>query len=719
MTEQASTTTSPSLLLRFLSSMSFDRWLLTWLSVLLAHVGIYAIGYDLLATLRSSEIGLSYFEGFLLPTATSFVVVLAAYVTWRRSYVMSRWSDVVMAWHAGFFAVLLLLAQASLFTVQVGLVLGAFSAVSDVEAVEQAKQAFYGSRPIALVVILACYLLGLGLMMLEARLRRIVVAGLQGGLLVALVLGLISIVDAGRSAEIRLAQPGASDVFFAWQSSGEGCVDYRFTAEGAREIWLGQDGLASIEPMNYGRYCDVAPRVLRVVTSDGQEHRYLVGDIWVWLRPADWWQVLLVGLIVPLFILSASYIAARYSYLPVQLIASVALIALFNIVAVEFVAYVYLGQQNDHEPFLFNRLDTRGSIVSAEATPPTGDALDVHLGYTYSEYVTGQTSRTEELLPRVDHWWMEGGLLAYAPVGQELRRPIIVMLGGSTTDGLLRWGESTPWPEQLAKLLHSHALSGTIVNGGMAGYSSNQELLKLVRDVLSIQPDLVIAYHGINESRWRVQGYPMVHPYQQQLFEALAKPSSASVLPNFIRLMRRLVGFSDVGISVSYGAPSSLSDGQQWVRNIGLMYAIAQAQQIEYLSILQPVMGVGSAPISGEAWQWQLSRLGSEQALQDYYDRLQATYAEALQAATQYPYILDFTEVLTGQDDVYLLDGRHLTEKGNAIIAEKIFEVLESRLLRNNNASALSSAWTSSVNRPLIGRVTLAFSCSQASFIHV
>jgi hypothetical protein len=69
--------------------------------------------------------------------------------------------------------------------------------------------------------------------------------------------------------------------------------------------------------------------------------------------------------------------------------------------------------------------------------------------------------------------------------------------------------------EELSKLLTADGYSGTIVNGGTGGYSSNQELIKLIRDGLEFKPDIVISYSGINDmGKYNELPYPMVHPYQ-------------------------------------------------------------------------------------------------------------------------------------------------------------------------------------------------------------
>jgi hypothetical protein len=133
--------------------------------------------------------------------------------------------------------------------------------------------------------------------MLSFGRRKIHLAALQSTLLIIFLLLLLATFTQTRDGEVRVKQDNAPDVFFAWTAHPDGCVDYRFTAEGARAIWLGADGLASIEPMNYGRYCDTTLRTLRIITSDGREVLYLVGKL-AWPSLDAWWQAVATAVIV-------------------------------------------------------------------------------------------------------------------------------------------------------------------------------------------------------------------------------------------------------------------------------------------------------------------------------------------------------------------------------------------------------------------------------------
>ena len=71
----------------------------------------------------------------------------------------------------------------------------------------------------------------------------------------------------------------------------------------------------------------------------------------------------------------------------------------------------------------------------------------------------------------------------------------IVVLGGSTTDGELFPFKS--WSHFLLEKIGDKNV--TIYNGGVVGYTSTHELIKLLRDVLFMEPDMIIVYDGFND----------------------------------------------------------------------------------------------------------------------------------------------------------------------------------------------------------------------------
>src|SRR5262249_27994290 len=136
--------------------------------------------------------------------------------------------------------------------------------------------------------------------------------------------------------------------------------------------------------------------------------------------------------------------------------------------------------------------------------------LDPHLAFTYGK------NSPKLAAVRQKYTWLDG-FVVYGDPSKGLQRPIILTLGGSTTAGV-QFPNS--WPEQLARMLKERNIPGTVINGAIGGYTSSQELLKLIRDGLEFQPNIVITLNGVNDAlNYGLPGHLMVQPYQENVMK--------------------------------------------------------------------------------------------------------------------------------------------------------------------------------------------------------
>ena len=249
----------------------------------------------------------------------------------------------------------------------------------------------------------------------------------------------------------------------------------------------------------------------------------------------------------------------------------------------------------------------------------------------------------------------------------------IVTLGGSTTDGTLFGGN---WPRRLADELRQRGIAATVFNGGVGSFSTNQELLKLLRDALPLRPHLVMSYSGANEVEFDPD-HPMVHRYQRALMNALAETRGSTVLPNTyaaITRARRMSRFRGVNYGPTVGATSA----EQWERNVRCMDALTKEFDVRFLAILQPVLGVGVyEPTPRE-----------EEVIQTngYCQQYPGFYAEAAPVAERLSCATSFADLFRGESDLFL-DDCHLDDRGNAIVAAAV-------LLELTERDLLAPIWT-------------------------
>lgn len=292
--------------------------------------------------------------------------------------------------------------------------------------------------------------------------------------------------------------------------------------------------------------------------------------------------------------------------------------------------------------------------------------LDPHLGYAHD--------------PAVDDSLGDApGTPGFAVYGdpsdpQALR---IVALGGSTTDPL----DPGNWPRALQRILAARGIPSVVFNGGVSGYSSNQELLKLIRDALPLRPDMVLSLSGINDLGFlhSIDAHPMVHPYQTAVLGKVGARKSSAILPNTMTVVARWREARTPEHSrvdgIHLGPEVETTPAAQWTRNIRLAHAVTSEMDAAYLAFLQPVLGVGKYTPSAEDDELLAEATGQKR---EYLANLEKFYASTRITADTLPYVTSLVDVFEGHTTLYR-DARHPNREGYALIAEAVASELCAR----------------------------------------
>lgn len=236
----------------------------------------------------------------------------------------------------------------------------------------------------------------------------------------------------------------------------------------------------------------------------------------------------------------------------------------------------------------------------------------------------------------------------------------IMILGGSTTDGALFPFRS--WPQFL--LDRAGGKNVTIFNGGVVGYTSTQELIKLLRDILFMEPDMVIVYDGFNDMTAPSVPGPFAFKELQKAMDYVDQHKDKLWLDLFAE-----------GAMPYTGVEPKADKYEIWLNNIKKMRAICEVQGIQFFAFLQPVLySKASRTKEEEGLLWSTWRINNcYEWANEFRSRIKSNEESC-------GYIHDLSHIFDKEDGIYM-DDCHVYERGNEMIAASIYEVIKDSLI--------------------------------------
>lgn len=232
----------------------------------------------------------------------------------------------------------------------------------------------------------------------------------------------------------------------------------------------------------------------------------------------------------------------------------------------------------------------------------------------------------------------------------------IAVLGASTTDSKLD-PKIRSWVEIM---YDQYCQAGiTIYNGAVGGYYSGQELIKLVRDMMQLSPDMIIVYDGCSD---------MIQGIFNKKFKYL------SDLVSFAG--ERIAPYGSavhVDHKIWMGISRNNETIENWLQNINYMYAIANSKHIKFFSFIEPMLFTKKNLDlhSKSIWKTMMFHVHNDKII-----KLAHQYREkAADFEKEYSYIYNLTGIFD-DEDVYM-DIEHVYENGNEIIAAHIWNVIK------------------------------------------
>jgi hypothetical protein len=332
------------------------------------------------------------------------------------------------------------------------------------------------------------------------------------------------------------------------------------------------------------------------------------------------------------------------------------------------------------------------------------------------------------------HYWFmtdEQGFPPVARMGHHylVQKPAdvfrVIMLGGSTVEGL---GVNSPLqslPSKLQLLLEREFSQSSkqveVINGGISGFTSDLEYLKLLTDFLPYEPDLVIAYDGWNDSHLlhdTIAGAPRTRPYRTASQENNGDRVNASFSPSgsfgqfatitagrILESLSHFATFRLVRYSVSritggsyarrdyatqhyaaFDREPSVEAAQFYVENRERMLFIAKQKGFRFASFLQPIIGIDGKSYSATEKEYaahlhpQIASDVIRQEREVFYQTVRPLL-EKLASANEVPGASCVADIssssFAGVSDTVYADPGHLLANGNELVAQRILAELK------------------------------------------
>jgi hypothetical protein len=287
----------------------------------------------------------------------------------------------------------------------------------------------------------------------------------------------------------------------------------------------------------------------------------------------------------------------------------------------------------------------------------------------------------------------------------------VIVVGGST---VLGQGAKTPaenLPARLRQRLERRYPRVEVINAGVGGYFSGQELLRVAAELLPYSPDLIVVYDGWNDQYFldalfrqlpHAAANSLKSPTHYELETRLARSYTVGgSLRTFLGVLKanvvlglgRLASFSLLG-SAATGAveaiaptrpvaapPSSAQESsrsvQIYVRNVRSLIGMAVQNGVKIAVLLQPIMGVDGKSLTPEEAAYERAMIDGE-ARRRFYREARALFdGTRLDQARATVCLADLSRTLAQTSETVYADSGHLNVRGNDLVAEAIERALD------------------------------------------
>lgn len=290
----------------------------------------------------------------------------------------------------------------------------------------------------------------------------------------------------------------------------------------------------------------------------------------------------------------------------------------------------------------------------------------------------------------------------------------IIVLGGSTVEGDGATGSLNALPAELLQVL-ARGYAPTegplrrfeVINAGVGGYMSHQELLYYLSELRFFEPDLVISYNGWNDES-RVNGEMARSGTSYPWFRTQSTEQQRSILADYYtwtgtarafarrtatRVAELIDGIATVHVATRAAARLVAEPGAgtgllaqpaffaqesvvRYAENVTVLGSHVIGRGGQFAWFLQPLVGLGAKPPSAFRERDVVANKPEEMARRRLFFA-QAKMEQERFARSSSACVADLTDVFDGNGDTLFEDSGHLFDAGNVLVAQRVARELE------------------------------------------
>ena len=269
----------------------------------------------------------------------------------------------------------------------------------------------------------------------------------------------------------------------------------------------------------------------------------------------------------------------------------------------------------------------------------------------------------------------EDGIRATIPNSNDKSDKKLFFFGGSTI-----WGtgvdDNNTIPSFVSRYLKENNLTFDIVNYGQSGYQSTQELIQLISELQKgKRPAVVIFYDGINDIYASAfsPGIPSYHQNFEQIKNKIEGNGIKMIYFNS-NLFKMVIYIKNRFKRTTLKQEDTEEDEKiegaidNYITNLQMVQKLSKEYGFKFFAFWQPVLLADKKKLT-EYEKIEKSKMGK---------KLMRIYTKAYEGINKKHLnkikLFNLSEIFENEKDDIYTDFAHLAEKGNSIVARKIFE---------------------------------------------